>query len=143
MYTDDTLTYYPLCDNSLVLCPYRVISTQNSIEDGIVVKEEDACSDQEKSSLELVVPPKTDDHQIHESNSLISFEDESASPSEVIGQPSPPPVLADVQDLIPASTPATQTESAVVNASDDALVCSEDPLQLHIVMSFILFSAII
>lgn len=107
------------------------------------MKEEDGCSEQEKSSLESVVLPKTDNHQIQESNSLISFEDEIASESEVIiRQPSPPPVLADVQDLIPAASPATQTESGLENASNDALVCSEDPMQLHIVRSFILFSTI-
>lgn len=111
----------------------RVISTQNSTEEGIVMKEEDGCSEQEKSSLESVVLPKTDNHQIQESDSLISFEDEIASQSEVIiRQPSPPPVLADVQDLIPAASPATQTESGLENASNDALVCSEDPMQLHI-----------
>ncbi|XP_047942382.1 AMSH-like ubiquitin thioesterase 1 [Salvia hispanica] len=107
-----------------------VNSTQNSTEDGIVMKEE--SSEQDKSSFESVVPPKTDNQQIEESISLISFEDESASQSEVIRQPSPPPVLAEVQDLIPASTPETPTESGLVNVSDDALVCSEDPLQLHI-----------
>ncbi|KAL1554802.1 ubiquitinyl hydrolase 1 [Salvia divinorum] len=109
-----------------------VNSTQTSTEDGIVMKEENGGSEQDKSSLESVVPPKTDNQQIEESISLISFEDESASQSEVIRQPSPPPVLAEVHDLIPASTPETQTESGLVNASDDALVCSEDPLQLHI-----------
>lgn len=100
------------------------------------MKEENGGSEQDKSSLESVVPPKTDNEQIEESISLISFEDESASQSEVIRQPSPPPVLVEVQDLIPASTPETQTESGLLNASDDALVCSEDPLQLHIVRSF-------
>ncbi|KAH6801770.1 associated molecule with the SH3 domain of STAM 1 [Perilla frutescens var. frutescens] len=110
----------------------RVISTQNSIEDGIVLKEEDGCSEQEESSSESTVLPKTDYHQIQESHSLISFEDESASQSEIIRQPSPPPVLADVHDLIPASTLTTQPESGSQNASNAASVCSEDPLQLHI-----------
>ncbi|KAI3473925.1 hypothetical protein Pfo_028123 [Paulownia fortunei] len=55
-----------------------------------------------------------------------------SSQNEIIRQPSPPPLLADVQDLIPTSTPATQAECGLEDASNDALVCSEDPLQLHI-----------
>lgn len=124
----------------MVSYPYRVNSIQTSMKDGTMMREDDGISEQEKSSLESVVQPKIDNLLIQESDSLISFENESSSQTEIIRQPSPPPLLADVQDLIPASTPATQTECGLENASNEALVCSEDPLQLHIVSSFRLFS---
>lgn len=107
-----------------------------SVKDGTVIREDNESSEQKKLSLE--VQPKIDNYQIQDSDSLIDFEDESSSQIELIRQPSPPPVLADVQDLIQPS--ATQTECGIGNASSDALVCSKDPLQLHIVRSFRLFS---
>ncbi|GFP94655.1 amsh-like ubiquitin thioesterase 1 [Phtheirospermum japonicum] len=109
----------------------RVINTQQAIKDGTTNREDDDSSEQERSSLESVVQPKNDSHSIQESDSLISFETVESPPQiEIIRQPSPPPVLADVQDLVPTST--TRTESGVENSPTDALVCSEDPLQLHI-----------
>ncbi|KAL0423722.1 UNVERIFIED_CONTAM: AMSH-like ubiquitin thioesterase 1, partial [Sesamum radiatum] len=94
---------------------------------------DDGNSEQERSSLESVVQPKNDNDLIKEPNSLISFETvESCLQTEIIRQPSPPPLLADVQDLNPISTPATQTEFGLENDPGDTLVCSEDPLQLHI-----------
>lgn len=111
-----------------------------SVKNGNVTREDNESSEREKISLDSVVQPKTDNHQIQESDSLIDFENKSCSLTEIIRQPSPPPILADVQDLILPSTAATQTESGMENASNDALVCSKDPLQLHIVRSFRLFS---
>lgn len=105
-----------------------VNDVETSVKDGTVIREDNESSEREKLSLE--VQPKIDNHQIQDSDSLIDFEDESSSQIEIIRQPSPPPVLADVQDLIQPS--ATQTECGIENASNDALVCSKDPLQLHI-----------
>ena len=68
------------------------------------------------------------------SSSLISFDsEESPLQSEIIRQPSPPPVLAEVQDLMPtAACPIEEVECGLVKSSPDGLICSEDPLQLHI-----------
>ncbi|KAK4487613.1 hypothetical protein RD792_005735, partial [Penstemon davidsonii] len=107
-------------------------SIQQSIKDESVMRKDDDSSDQERSSLESLVQSKNDTQQIQESDSLISFETvESFPQTEIIRQPSPPPFLVDVQDLIPTSPPATDMECGLENASDDALVCS-DPLELHI-----------
>lgn len=68
--------------------------------------------------------------------SLISFETtEVAAPTEVvIRQPSPPPVLAEVQDLIPALSPQVEKEEYKIEApTPDEIVRAETPLQLHIV----------
>lgn len=58
-------------------------------------------------------------------DSLISFEE---IPSDIIRQPSPPPVLAQVQDLV---SPDTGPGPGPEKSTDS--VCSESPLELHIV----------
>ncbi|KAK6154020.1 hypothetical protein DH2020_013659 [Rehmannia glutinosa] len=129
----DVMVQYPSNVDLTPLQIPRVSNIQQSIKDGTMNREDDGISEQERSSLESVVQPKNDSHPIQESDSLISFETvESSSQTEIIRQPSPPPVLADVQDLIPTTTPATQAECRIETASNDASVCSEDPLQLHI-----------
>ena len=74
--------------------------------------------------------------QAEEPCSLISFESmETPLQIDIIRQPSPPPVLAEVQDLIPVSTPGSITESeyGMENPLPDGLVSSESLLELHIV----------
>lgn len=67
--------------------------------------------------------------------SLISFETiETPVLPAVIRQPSPPPVLAEVQDLVPATPPqVSEAENKMDVSSPNDLICSEAPLQLHIV----------
>ncbi|WOH03398.1 hypothetical protein DCAR_0622795 [Daucus carota subsp. sativus] len=72
--------------------------------------------------------------QAEELGSLISF-DTVEPPAQVnlIRQPSPPPVLADVQDLIPTTLPpVTEAEYGREDPSSDGLACSESPMELHI-----------
>ncbi|KAL7152984.1 hypothetical protein ABFS83_04G135300 [Erythranthe nasuta] len=108
----------------------RVSDTQQCIKDGTTERDDESRSEQERSNLESVVQPKNNKPLIQESDSLISFEDEESSlETNIIRQPSPPPVLADVQDLIPSDA---RTECGMEDASNDALVCYEDPLQLHL-----------
>lgn len=89
--------------------------------------------------MDLNLPPNVDGHTQHieDPDSMISFETIVETPSvatDIIRQPSPPPVLAELQDLVPAmSTEVTEAESGIGNLSKDGLVCSESPLQLHIV----------
>lgn len=82
--------------------------------------------------------------RLEEPASLISFDaEESPLQSEIIRQPSPPPVLAEVQDLMPtAACPVEEVECGLVKASPDGLICSEDPLQLHIVRFFYIWFSI-
>ncbi|KAJ4843297.1 AMSH-like ubiquitin thioesterase 1 [Turnera subulata] len=70
----------------------------------------------------------------NEPGALISFETtETPVQAEIIRQPSPPPVLAEVQDLIPAMSPQiTESEHKVDISSPADLARSESPLQLHI-----------
>ncbi|KAI4331499.1 hypothetical protein MLD38_029684 [Melastoma candidum] len=70
-----------------------------------------------------------------EEPSMISFEnaEETTVNSDIIRQPSPPPVLAEVQDLIPAlSTQVTDPIAEPDKPSCETFVRTGAPLQLHI-----------
>uniref|UniRef100_A0A6N2KCT3 MPN domain-containing protein n=1 Tax=Salix viminalis TaxID=40686 RepID=A0A6N2KCT3_SALVM len=103
-----------------------------SVKDEISVKLEHSRSEAERSSLESVLAVHSEKQMLRdEEPSLISFETkEIPVPPDVIRQPSPPPVLAEVQDLIPEMPP--QVSEAMDVSSPDDLVCSKSPLQLHI-----------
>ncbi|KAM7479691.1 hypothetical protein LguiA_027904 [Lonicera macranthoides] len=107
-----------------------------SIEDEVLTKKDCSNSELKRSSVESILSPK-DDNQIHkaeEPGSLISFETiEIPLQANIIRQPSPPPVLADVQDLIPTPSPlTTETEYRAESSMSEGLVCSESSLELHI-----------
>lgn len=128
-----------------------------------MIKKDDSIS-LERPKPESTVPINNDNPmpRVEEPPSLISFETEESpkntevtqqpspspvlaevqdliSPPQVVRQPSPPPVLAEVQDLIPKSQ-VPEAEGGLDNTVPDNLVRSEDPLQLHIVSSLILYS---
>ena len=133
--------------------PFWENSLQKTIDDGLAVREDCSNLGQEKSRQESTLTSK-DDTQMHcaeEPSSLISFETTQSQPN-IIRQPSPPPVLAEVQDSIPAShacSPNVLAEiqdlipavSSQVSESGcgtemspkDNFVQAESPLQLHIV----------
>ena len=70
-----------------------------------------------------------------ELSSMISFEEsESVNDNHIIRQPSPPPVLAEVQDLAAGSChEAIEAECKMDNPLPDESLRSESPLELHIV----------
>jgi STAM-binding protein len=72
-----------------------------------------------------------------ELSSMISFEEpESVNENNLIRQPSPPPVLAEVQDLVPALCPEVrEPECMIENSLPDESLRSESPLELHIATS--------
>lgn len=133
--------------------PFWENSLQKTIDDGLAIREDCSNLGQEKSRQESTLTSK-DDTQMHcaeEPSSLISFETTQSQPN-IIRQPSPPPVLAEVQDSIPAShacSPNVLAEiqdlipavSSQVSESGcgtemspkDNFVQAESPLQLHIV----------
>lgn len=102
-----------------------------------MIKKDCGNTEHEKSSLESVLTLNDDTkvHHAEEPCSMISFETvETPLHTEIIRQPSPPPVLAEVQDLIPAmSAQVIGAEYGMENPSPDSFVRSESPLQLHFV----------
>ncbi|XP_017258801.1 AMSH-like ubiquitin thioesterase 1 isoform X1 [Daucus carota subsp. sativus] len=125
-------------------------SKQHLLENGNLLKKDSSIL----SDLETTLPSNNDNKMPHteelgslkplnndikmpqaeELGSLISF-DTVEPPAQVnlIRQPSPPPVLADVQDLIPTTLPpVTEAEYGREDPSSDGLACSESPMELHI-----------
>lgn len=128
----DKLVKYP---NNIDLTPVEIPSLRQPSESSIKIKTDSSNVEPEKSSVQSISTPN-DEIQIcctEEPCSMISFEtSEAPNSADVIRQPSPPPVLTEVQDLIAAMSPqVTETECQVGNSLSDAFDRSE-PLQLHI-----------
>lgn len=114
----------------------ELYSLQQSEENGFTMKLDTSRAEIEGPSLESVLTVN-DDSQVQRAealSSMISFETtEAPVQTDLIRQPSPPAVLAEVQDLIPSlSSQVTETENKLEICSPDD-VRSESPLQLHIV----------
>ncbi|KAG9450610.1 hypothetical protein H6P81_010575 [Aristolochia fimbriata] len=123
--------------SNLDFSPVEIPSLLPPIENEKVVNEtEGVKSDPEKSTLESVF--SLDDGRwtspAEELCSSTSSNTIEASPqTDIIRQPSPPPVLADVQDLIPPpSSQCMELNPEPVKLLEDELLQSESPLQLHI-----------
>ncbi|KAK7840520.1 amsh-like ubiquitin thioesterase 1 [Quercus suber] len=135
------------------LTPVEIPSLQKTIEDGLAIREDCSNSGQEKSRQESILTSKDDTqkHCAEEPSSLISFETTQSQPN-IIRQPSPPPVLAEVQDSIPAvshpcspnvlaeiqdlipavSSQVSESGCGTEMSPKDNFVQAESPLQLHI-----------
>ncbi|KAE8124909.1 hypothetical protein FH972_019752 [Carpinus fangiana] len=147
--TDKGVQYPSIID----LTPVEIPSLQTTI-DGLAITNDYNNSEQERSSRESILTQNdnTQMHRTEEPCSLISFETtESPAQLDIIRQPSPPPVLAEVQDLIPAvsqpspnvlaevqdlipavSSQFSEAERGMETSLQDNLVHAESPLQLHI-----------
>ncbi|XP_060205547.1 AMSH-like ubiquitin thioesterase 1 isoform X2 [Lycium barbarum] len=126
------VSYPSNVDFTPILIPSLLQPVENECSD----KKDDISSECGKPCVESTLPVNRDKPvlRLDEPASLISFDtEESPLQSEIIRQPSPPPVLAEVQDLMPtAACPVDEMECGLVKSSPDGLICSEDPLQLHI-----------
>ncbi|BAU02777.1 hypothetical protein LR48_Vigan10g022800 [Vigna angularis] len=127
--------------NNIDLSPVELPSLQNPSEHESVSKKDDSITEHYKSDLDSLVTQSEDcqphpQPQLHDQEppSLISFETTETTPAiEVIRQPSPPPVLAEVLDLVPAASPCVQEAGCKADiSSTDSCVHAEAPLQLHI-----------
>lgn len=120
-----------------------VISWENSlqqpVESGSTARTDSINVEPEKSSLESITisTDEIEKHPTEEPCSMISFETvEMPVSTDIIKQPSPPPVLAEVQDLIASMSPqVTEAECQSKNLMSDEYDRTE-PLQLHIVRFF-------
>ncbi|XP_027922215.1 AMSH-like ubiquitin thioesterase 1 [Vigna unguiculata] len=118
------------------LSPVEIPSLQQPSEDGSLSEKDNSISEQQRSDVESFLTPSDNfqEKRADEAPSLISFEaTEIPTPIQVIRQPSPPPVLAEVQDLIPAVSPHVIEEGCIKEIpTSDSIVRGESPLQLHI-----------
>lgn len=124
--------------------PYARSRLLPSVEDKHAIKKD--STDLEKGTSSLVSNLIVDDGnklpQTEEEPLMISFETtETTVHTDIIRQPSPPPVLAEVQDLIPGvSHEHNNLTCGLDKPAPDNYVCSESPLQLHIVSLEVLCS---
>ncbi|XP_044477334.1 AMSH-like ubiquitin thioesterase 1 isoform X2 [Mangifera indica] len=128
----DKLVKYPI---NIDLSPVEIPSLQQPVESGSTARTDSIDVEPEKSSLESITisTDEIEKHPTEEPCSMISFETvEMPVSTDIIKQPSPPPVLAEVQDLIAAMTP----QVAEAECRNENLIMDEfdrtEPLQLHI-----------
>lgn len=109
-------------------------------EDRHSIKEEPSRPEEDKSSLvsDAVVEDVAKVPQADKETAMISFDEmEDPVQTNIIRQPSPPPVLAEVQDLVPAVSPQLADPThGMENSSCETYITSETPLQLHVVRFF-------
>ncbi|KAF4400868.1 hypothetical protein CsatB_017163 [Cannabis sativa] len=128
--TDKGIRYPSMID----LSPVEILS-QQPVEQEPTVNKNNNQSEHERLLVELFHTQSSDVQKTsQDEDSLISFETQEAPAHvEIIRQPSPPPVLAEVQDLIPAVSPqVSEVDSGVDSLMTDELIRAETPLQLHI-----------
>ncbi|KAL5748880.1 hypothetical protein ACOSQ2_026177 [Xanthoceras sorbifolium] len=128
----DILVKYP---NNIDLTPVEIPSLHQPIESGPPTKIDCCDIEPEKPSSGSITSTNNEIEirQAGEPCSMISFETTETPVSvDIIRQPSPPPVIAEVQDLVSALSPqVSETESHVENSLSDGFDRSE-PLELHI-----------
>ncbi|XP_030535132.1 AMSH-like ubiquitin thioesterase 1 isoform X2 [Rhodamnia argentea] len=131
--SDKWVQYPSNIDLTPVEVPSRLLP---SVEDKHAIKKDSTELEKETSSLDsnLVVDDANKVPQTEEEPLMISFETtETTVQAEIIRQPSPPPVLAEVQDLIPGvSHEHNDLKCGLDKPASDNYICSESPLQLHI-----------
>ncbi|XP_050238517.1 AMSH-like ubiquitin thioesterase 1 [Mercurialis annua] len=112
-------------------------SSHSEVQNLQLFKENGVNLESDSNSSGLERPSSQVDSQMckaEEPSALISFEaTEMPVQTNLIRQPSPPAVLAEVQDLLPAMSPQfTEVGNKLSISSPDDIACSEPPLQLHI-----------
>ncbi|KAK9091330.1 hypothetical protein Sjap_024507 [Stephania japonica] len=119
---------------NLDLTPIEFPSLQQPLQDGVLA-EKDTNSDLEKSTYESVLSLNVDNQSVSTDVSMFDSLDK-VKPTiqmDIVRQPSPPPILADVQDLIPAMPPqVTDLGCKLEDSLQDELIRSKSPLELHI-----------
>ncbi|XXG40595.1 hypothetical protein AAC387_Pa01g1274 [Persea americana] len=110
------------------------------VEDEITTQKDSCKSEAQKSMLESVLSLNDDSissiHAEEPCSTVTPDITEAPVQIDIIREPFPPPVLADVHDLVPiASTQVADLTSEPEKLLQDELVRSESPLQLHISMN--------
>lgn len=134
----DIKVVYP---SNIDLTPVEIPSLLQSLENSAPVKNDNCNLEPDSLSVESVLNPNNNSQNgetchVKEPLPMISFEEsesETTVQNNIIRQPSPPPVLAEVEDLIPAvSEQVIKTECTMDKSSANNFVCSEAPMELHI-----------
>ncbi|CAI0380837.1 unnamed protein product [Linum tenue] len=109
-------------------------SSEPSIGNGLPHKSDSRTSEPQSSSAELTViqSDESRNRKTVEPVAMISFDTQDVPiHTDIVRQPSPPAVLAEVQDLIPVTSPQVMEPDCKMDISAPDLR-SESPLELHI-----------
>ncbi|KAF9587059.1 hypothetical protein IFM89_039745 [Coptis chinensis] len=124
--------------SNIDLTPIEIPSLQKPVEDNVFIQK-DTSSDLERSTLESVLSLNVDGHSLlteelcsAPTSSLDTGLMELDMQTSIIRQPSPSPVLAEVQDLMPVTSPQVSNSVSEFATLPDELARSKCPLQLHI-----------
>ncbi|OVA04966.1 JAB/MPN domain [Macleaya cordata] len=122
--------------SNIDLSPIEIPSLQQPVQDGIMMQKDSRNAELESSTLESVLSLNDDSQPLRaqEPCPMISLETvELPIQIDIVRQPSPPPVLADVKDLMPVSSPeVAEAGCGLENSLQDELARSKSPLELHI-----------
>ncbi|KAF8105901.1 hypothetical protein N665_0152s0036 [Sinapis alba] len=129
----DIKVQYP---SNIDFAPVEIPSFQQQFVDSKPMITNGSNNEPERPVVESISTPSENiqKNYTEELSSMISFEEsESVNDNHIIRQPSPPPVLAEVQDLAPGSChEAREPECKIDNLLPDESLRSESPLELHI-----------
>lgn len=122
--------------NNIDLTPVEIPRLQQveTCENGVAVKKDDDSSDCGKPTVEPAREPADDGQKPQDTEKpLISFESPDVPDMVIIKQPTPPPLLAEVQDLIAAEPAiAIEKQNVMDDPLPDGLLRAESPMELHI-----------
>ncbi|KAJ4917529.1 AMSH-like ubiquitin thioesterase 1 [Raphanus sativus] len=129
----DIKVQYP---SNIDFAPVEIPSFQQQFVDSKPMITNGSNNEPERPVVESTSTPSENiqKNYTEELSSMISFEEpESVNDNHIIRQPSPPPVLAEVQDLAPGSChEVIEAECKIDNPLPDESLRSESPLELHI-----------
>lgn len=105
-----------------------------AVEDGVAGRKDLSTLDCEKPSVQPTLEPRSDIQKPQDDEKpMISFEMSDAPDTIIVKQPSPPAMLAEVQDLIPVGQPlVTEKHDKLDSHLQNSLLQPESPMELHI-----------
>lgn len=105
------------------------------IQDEPVETKDSGPTEKEKTPLEEVLSLHDTTSSVQEeSRPMITFDvAESLAKMDITSEPSPPPVLAEVQDLVAVSSQLPDSISGETIQLQDELIRTQSPVQVHIV----------
>lgn len=130
--SDKGVRYPSIIDTTPVEIPR--LQQVMAIEDGVAAIKDDSTLIGEKPRLQPALEPSNDSQKPQvDDQPMISFETSDVPDTVIVKQPSPPPVLAEVQDLIPAEAPlVAEKHDTMDGLLQDSLLQPESPMELHI-----------
>ncbi|XP_010549118.1 PREDICTED: AMSH-like ubiquitin thioesterase 1 [Tarenaya hassleriana] len=137
---NDIKVQYP---SNIDLTPIEIPSFQLHVDSDSTIQSKGSNHEPEKSGVESVdcdssatLSENIEKSHAQEISAMISFDEpEIVADNNIIRQPSPPPILAEVQDLAPALCPQgaeVEVECKIENPLPGDSIQPNSPLELHI-----------